>query len=173
MINSPSSPTSGLSLFERLERWLPKLAPFRHQLRILKWFIPFGLVVLVVAYELGLSRWTYEGLGFTYHLLAEILLFGTVGPLLAFVLLELLGRWIDEKETSDLQAHLLAQASEKELKVRQLNDDTLQLLFATSLLMTAIKSDGGNLPPDTVVQIEATEQALNESIKHLRSHLLS
>lgn len=173
MITSPLRLTGGLKQFERLKRWRPKSNSFRRQLRIVRWLIPIGLVMLVVAYELGPSRWVYESLGFASHLLAEIFLFGTVGPLLAFVLLELLGRWLDEKETADFQASLLANANEKELKVRQLNDDTIQVLFATSLLISTIKADGSDLPRNTLVQIENTEQALDEVIQRLRSHLLS
>lgn len=173
MINSLPRLTGGPNLFDRFRRWLPKSNSFRRQLRILKWLIPIGLVMLVVAYELGPSRWTYQSLGFNYHLLAEIILFGTMGPLLAFVLLELLGRWIDEKETADLQTRLLAEAGDKELRVRQLNDDTLQVLFATSLLITAIESDGARLSSNTTTQIKITEQALDEVMQRLRSHLLS
>jgi hypothetical protein len=173
MFYSPYNPTSGQNLPERLRQHLPGLTTFRRQLRILKWLIPMSLVLLVLAYELGPSRWVYESWGFYYHLLAEILLFGTVGPLLAFVLLELIGRWIDEKETADLQSNLLEKAGEKELETRQLNDDTLQVLFATSLLITTIKSDSSGIPSNTVAQIEVTEQALDETIQRLRSHLVS
>lgn len=137
----------------------------------MKWLIPLGLVLLVIAYEVGPSRWVYNSLGFTYHLVVEIFIFGTVGPALAFVLLELLGRWIDEKETTELQANLLARANEKELEVRQISDDTIQVLFATSLLITTFKSDQSDLPPNTAAQIEVTEQALHETIKRLRSQL--
>jgi signal transduction histidine kinase len=173
MTDSPPRLSGRRNLLDWLERRLPMPNTFRRQLRTLKWLIPVGLVVLVVAYEIGPSRWAYQGFGFSRHLLIEILLFGTVGPLLAFFLLELLSRWIDEKETADLQADLLAQASEKESKVRQLSDDTIQVLFAASLLMNTIKSDGADLLPGTIAQIETTEHALNESIAQLRSHLLS
>ena len=139
---------------------------------LLKWLIPAGLILLVVFYEVGPSRWIYEGFGFRIHLVAEILLFGTVGPIVAFILLELLGRWIDEKETADFQAQLLAQANEKEQVVRQTSDDTLQVLFATSLLINTIKSDRFNLPSQTAKQIEITEQALNETIKRLHAQLM-
>lgn len=166
-------PRSGPKLIDRFISGLPGLTTFRRQLRTFKWLIPLAMVLLVVAYELGPSRWTYEGLGFTYHLLAEIFVFGTVGPALAFILLELLGRWIEEKETADLQSRLLAKAGEKELEVRRLGDETIQVLFATSLLITSIKSDGSSLPEDTVAQIEITEKALNDSIKDLRLRLLS
>jgi hypothetical protein len=149
----------------------PSLTGFRRQLGILRWLAPLLLVLLVVVYELGPSRWIYQSLGFNVHLAAEIVLFATVGPLLAFIILDLLGRWIDERETADLQSQLLAQANEKDLALRQLSDDTLQILFATSLLLATFKNGHGDLPEHTTAQIEATEQALDETIQRLRSHL--
>jgi hypothetical protein len=146
---------------------------FRRNLGFFKWLFPLGLVLIVIAYEVGPSRWIYNSLGFNTHLAIEILLFGTVGPIVAFLSLEFLSRWIDEKETADFQANLLAEAKEKDLAVRQINDDTLQILFATSLLISTLKSDGFNLPPSTVAQIEVTEKALKESIQQLHGHLSS
>jgi len=143
----------------------------RHKLRLLKRLIPLGLILIVAAYELGPSRWIYNAYGFNSHLIFEILIFGTIGPLLAYLALELLNRWIEEKETADIQSALLSKAKEKELQVRQLNDDTLQVLFASSLLMTIIKSRD-TIPPNITAQIEVTEKALDESIDKIRVHLL-
>lgn len=172
MENQTLRKTVGLPSGEQLGHRLPMLTSFHQQLKVFKWLIPIGMMLLVVVYEVGPSRWTYESFGFTYHLLIEILIFGTVGPAFAFVLLELLGRWMDERETADLQARLLAQANEKDLKIRQLNDETLQVLFATSLLITNIKSDQTNLPFNTTTQLEVTERALGEAMQRLRSHLM-
>ena len=58
-------------------------------------------------------------------------------------------------------------------RLRKWHRSALQVLFATSLLITTMKSDHFDLPPDTATQIEATEQALQEAIVRLRSHLLS
>jgi len=168
MINLPPKLADGLTFRQRL----PKLSSFRRQLRLLKWLIPAALILLVIAYEIGPSRWILESFGFRVHLVTEILLFGAVGPIVAFTLLELLGRWIDEKETADFQAELLAQANEKELEVRQTSDDTLQVLFATSLLIGSLKSDQSNLPSNTAKQIEITEEALNETMQRLYTQLM-
>jgi signal transduction histidine kinase len=173
MLDSPLRSISDLNPLARFIDRLPELTTFRRQLRLLQWLIPAGLVLLVVAYELGPSRWTYESLGFTYHLLVEIVVFGTVGPLLAFVLLDLLGRWIEDRETADLQARLLSVAGEKEHEVRELSDDTLQVLFATNLLVTQLKGHEAGLPPGTMEQLEVTGRALNESMEKLRGQLLS
>ena len=172
MNSSAQGFANGQGFREHITRILPEISTFRRQLGLLKWLIPLGLMLLVVAYEIGPSRWINNGLGFSYHLLVEILLFGTVGPVLAFVVLVLLGRWIDERETADLQARMLAQANEKEQEVRQLNDDILQVFFGTSLLITAFKSDQPELQASTAAQIEATEQALGEAMERLHAYLM-
>ncbi len=144
-----------------------------HQkLGIIKWLVPLGLVLLVIAYEIGPSRWIYNMLGFDYHLVAEILLFGTVGPAVVFVLLEFLDRWIVEKEKAEIQAILLANAKKKELEVSQISDDTIQVLFGIGLLLTNFKSDQSGSSIITSNQIEVTEQALDEAIQRLKSQLL-
>jgi hypothetical protein len=150
-----------------------KLKPGLHRrLRLLKWLIPLGLVLFVIFYELGPAHWIHERLGFDSHLLAEVIVFGTIGPGLAFLTLEMFGRWIGERETVDLQASLLASAREKEQEVRQVTDDTIQVLFATSLLITTFKAERPELPPKTMAQIEVTEQSLDEAIRRLRLKVL-
>jgi hypothetical protein len=151
--------------------WL-RLADCCRQISRLRWLIPVSLVLLVIAYEVGPSRWVYDAWGFTYHLLVEILLFGTIGPVLVFLCLTLLERWLDEKETSDWQAQLLAKANDHVDRSRQLSDDTLQVLFAMGVLIARFKTDRSELPPDATIQIEATEQALDNAIERLRSHLM-
>ena len=66
MIDSSIREESRRSLSDRLAGQLSKLTTFRQQLRLLKWLIPAGLVLLVVGYELGPSRWTYENLGLNF-----------------------------------------------------------------------------------------------------------
>lgn len=153
------------------QRRLP-LTDFLCQTGILRWLIPLGLMFLVVAYEVGPARWIYDNWGFTPHLLAEIMIFGTVGPALAFVCLALLQRWLDERDTSDWQSQLLTKAHDHVNRGRQLSDETLQVLFAMGVLIAGFKSQRSELPPDTAVQIELTEQALDEAVERLRSHLM-
>lgn len=143
-----------------------------HQkLGLFRWLIPLGMVLLVVGYELGPARWIYYALGFNIHLLSEIILFGTVGPLLAFLLIELLDRWLVEKENAELRAKLLDLAKRKELEVSQLSDDTIQVLFAAGLLITNFKSEQYDPSLINTSQIEITEQALQDAIQRLRSQI--
>jgi hypothetical protein len=152
-------------------RWLPFTDFLRHIGR-LRWLIPLGLMLLVIGYEVGPARWIYVRWGFKLHLVAEILLFGTVGPALAYLCLALLERWLDEKDTSDLQAQLLTRANDHVNRGRQISDDALQALFATGVLIAHFKSRRSEFPPDTAIQIEVTEQALDNAIERLRSHLM-
>ncbi len=139
-------------------RLIPPLATFRSRLRLLRWLVPVSLAILVIAYEFGPARWIYNGLGFPYHLLADILVFGTIGPIVVFGLLDLLWRWLDERDTSDYQAQLLAQAREDADRSRQLTDDALQALFSVGTLLSMCKSDCPDLPPEKIADIETTEQ---------------
>lgn len=141
------------------------------KLGLLRWLIPLGMVLLVIGYEIGPSRWIYYALGFNIHLLAGIILFGTVGPLLAFLLIELLARWLIEKENAELHAKLLDLAKRKELEVSQISDDTIQVLFAAGLLITNFKSEQYDPSLINNSQIEVTEQALQDAIQRLRSQI--
>ena len=155
----------------RLNRTGPKMVSLRRQFRTLRWLIPLTLMLLVIAYELGPARWIFETLGFTYHLLAEILIFATVGPALVFIMLDLLVRWLDERDTADYQASLLSLANKNEQSSRQLHDDMLQTLFATSLLIAELKSDKTSMSPELVEQIEANDRALDEAKQRLQTQL--
>lgn len=148
-------------------------ADFRHWLHLLRWLVPASLVLLVVLYEFGPTRLVHDHLGFTYHALLDTAVFGTFGPILAFVLLTFLERWLEERETSDLQARIVAKAREDIDRSRQLNDNAVQILFSAGALIATLKAElPPDLPPETVAQIDITEQALNEAVQDLRTHLL-
>ncbi len=143
------------------------------QLRRWRWLLPLGLMFLVVLYEIGPSRWIYAHFGFTYHLAAEILIFGTIGPALVFLTLNFVNRWLEERETSDLQAQLLIKTQRDANHSRQLIDDAVQILFAVGTLIDSLKSSHTKLPGETAIQVEAMEQSLHNAIEQLRRHLLN
>jgi len=128
-------------------------------------------VLLVVVYEVGPARWIQDGVGDAYHFVAEILFYGTVGPLLAFLLLRFLGRWLEERETSELQARVLAQAREHAQVSRELSDDALQTLFAASMLLASLKSTLPDLPPEAASALREMQQSLDRVIRQLSDHL--
>ena len=163
---------SFIQFIQRRRRGMPRhlLIRFQHRLSWLRWIIPTGLMLLVIAYEIGPARWINGRFGFSYHLAAEILLFGTVGPLLAFVLLDFLARWLDERDTSDLQAQLLAQTREQAQTGHRLCDDALQALFAAGAIIASLKPDSES-SPDLAAHVEAAERQLSQTVKKLRSHL--
>jgi hypothetical protein len=144
----------------------------RPQMDLLKWVVPLGLMLLVVVYQLGPAYWIHQELGYTYHLLIETLLFAAVGPVMVFILLSFLERWLEERDTSDLQAQILEQLRRDMQKSRQLNDDALQVLFAAGAIVATLKMAQPGLSAETTVQVEKLEGALNEAVERLRSHLL-
>jgi hypothetical protein len=145
---------------------------YRQWLSWLRWLVPASLVLLVGIYAISVAPWLYGRYGFSQFLLVEILLFGTVGPLIVFVLLDFLVRWLDERDTSDLQAQMLAQARQEAQMCRELSDEALQILFSAGNLIASLKATHPDLPDERRRQIAATETALNEAAERLRGKLL-
>ena len=144
----------------------------RQRLPTLRWLVPLVLILLVVLYEIGPARWVYWQFGFAYHTLSDIIMFGTVGPILAYLVLTFVDRWLEEKETADLQATVLAQVRADADASRQLSDDAVQVLFASGTLLELVKDACPDMPEETAVQLTTMEQALDSAIQRLRSHLL-
>lgn len=141
--------------------------------RLLRWIVPLGLMLLVIFYQVGPARWIHDRWGYPYHIVSEIIVFAAIGPMLAFILLHLLERWLEERDTSDLQARLLKHARQEAHRSRQLNDDALQVLFAAGAVIDTLKENHPGLSQENLSQVENTEEALQESVERLRSHLLN
>jgi signal transduction histidine kinase len=144
----------------------------RQRLPQLRWLIPLGLALLVAVYEVWPAFWIYRTFGINAHIVVEIVVFGTVGPILTFLLLTFLERWLEERETSDLQAEILAKAQQDAHASRLLSDDAIQMLFAAGTLITSLKESHPEMNGETAVQVQAIENSLNQAIAQIRSHLL-
>lgn len=141
-------------------------------LRRLTWIVPLVLFLMVVGYQLGPATWIHNQLGHRYHIVAEIIVFGTAGPLLASGTLYLFRRWLEERDTSEWQAQLLELNREQARRNRKLNDDTLQVLFAAGAMLDTLKEAQPSDDPELLARVEATEAALETAVNELRSHLL-
>ena len=133
--------------------------------------VPLGLVLLVVIYQLGPARWILETYGLGQHLLVEVLIFAVVGPILAYWLFHFVGRWIEERETSELQAQLLAHTRQQARISHELSDEALQTLFAASILLSTLQSSLSNRSPEETSTLLQAQDALNCAIDQIRDHL--
>jgi signal transduction histidine kinase len=160
-----------LTTLEKSSMDAPAWLNLRKWLKVLQWVLPMAMFGLVVVYELVAARWFQLNMGEQFHYLAEILFYGTIGPALAFILLHFLGRWLEEKETSDLQAKLLAQAREYTGVSNKLNDDALQTLFAVRVLINSLQAGLKKQDRELAALLNNTESTLETAIKELREHL--
>jgi hypothetical protein len=149
----------------------PTLSAVRRRLGGLRWIVPFGMLGLVVVFEFGPARWIENKLGSASHFTAELAFYGLLGPALAALLLDLLGRWIEERETTELQAQALARARQHAHAGRELADDTLQTLFAASALIATLEAHAGELPEGAADRLGATHRALDDAIQRLYARL--
>ena len=153
--------------------WLDADAASRSTaLRRLSWLVPVSMFLLVVAYQLGPARWIHTHLGYPYHIAAEIIVFGTAGPLVALGFSYLLRRWLEERDTSELQSQLLERARAEAKRSRELNDDALQVLFAAGAMLDALKAAHPALDEDLLLEMERTEEALQTAVQQLHSRLM-
>jgi hypothetical protein len=150
---------------------LLSLSAVRHRMNVLKILVPGIMLVLVGVYELGPARWIQTLFGDAHHFWAEILFYGTLGPALAYVVLEILSRWLEERETNELQSRVLAQAREQAKAHDKLSDDALQALFAATILLSSLETTMPELSPETVAQLRGTRQALEQTILRVSAYL--
>jgi hypothetical protein len=146
---------------KNLHRWLGTF----------QWLAPLLMVLLVTGYELGPSRWLQTHMGSDIHFLAEILIYGTLGPALVFVLLHFLRRWLEERETSELQAQILEQTNALAKEHQAATDDALQALFAASLILESLQARQLDLNSEEARSLRETRRALDSYIAGLRSRL--
>ncbi len=148
-------------------------ASFFTRIRSLRWILPPLIALLVAVYELGPARWLEQALGPQSHFALKFLVYGTLGPLLAFFLLDFISRWLEERQTSELQSQVLAETQEHARQSRRLSDDALQTLFAASILLGQVKAALPEDQPESAVYLAEIERALDQNIQALRGHLLS
>ena len=141
------------------------------RMHLLRWAVPLTLAAFVVFYQLVFASWIRDTYGVQAHNIAEILIYATSGPLLAFLVLDYLGRWIEEKETSELQAQMLAETRANLLLSRELSDDALQTLYAVSVVLTSLESTLRDTSPGSARTLRETEEAVEGSMNRLREHL--
>jgi hypothetical protein len=144
-------------------------AMLRRRLRVLRWVAPLALFGLVVAYQYGPSVWLDSTWGPQWRNLGALLFYGTVGPGLLWLLLELLGRWLDERETSELQAAMLMQARQAARVKDETSDTALQKLFAAHLMIESLAADTQLLSPAAREQLRTADQALEAALQDLKA----
>ncbi|MCC7358565.1 MAG: hypothetical protein IT317_03760 [Anaerolineales bacterium] len=166
MSNSPASVSEPPA-----DRLGPALAAVRRRLSLLRWLVPLGMFLLVLVYELGAGPWLDAQGELVWHRGMDIVFYGLLGPALTAVALWLLGRWIEERETSELQSLALARAREQAQAGRQLTDDTLQTLFAASTLLSALETHAAAMPPGTLERMLSTHHELDRAIGRLHRRL--
>ena len=148
------------------------VAVLRQCLRVLRWLLPVLMIVFVMLYELGPGQWLMDRFGPWAHTAGEVIVFGTAGPLLTFIFLEFFGRWLDERDTSDLQARLMAEARADVNHSRAMVDDAVQAIFSASALLMALQVEAERQGVDTgAIPVAETQRALDNIVDDLRAHL--
>lgn len=148
--------------------FLPLFKANRH---LMRWFLPVGVLSLILIYELVAALWVHDRIGYSYHVIAEILFLAMLGPTMAFFFARLIDQWLDERDTSDWQAQLLASARANEKISRKLNDEALQAIFSAGLVIDSLKDFNPELPTELREQAEGAMVAMRGLNQRLYAYL--
>lgn len=77
---------------------------FKKRIATMRWLLPLIFALMAIIYELSVARWIHDIYGDAVHFIVEILFFSTAGPFLAFLTLNQISRWLEEKELAESQA---------------------------------------------------------------------
>lgn len=83
----------------------------RQRIAILRWTLPVMLTTITILYQLWSAHLTHNYYSDIIHYAVEFVFYATVGPLLIFLALTRLNRWLEDKEQVEKQAR----ASEQRL----------------------------------------------------------
>ncbi len=78
--------------------------PLAERIRWLQWRLPLALIAVVILYQLGPARLVQEQFGHMVHYSIEIAFYSLVGPIVTWITLTWIGRWLAEKEAIEQQA---------------------------------------------------------------------
>jgi signal transduction histidine kinase len=85
--------------------------------------------------------------------------------------LDIMARWIEERQTSELQAQVLEAARADAHQTRMLSDNALQAMFAASIQLASLRKQIPDLPPEASQALDEANNALHRAVQPLRSYL--
>jgi PAS domain S-box-containing protein len=71
------------------------------RIKVIRWIIPIGLLILSIGYQFGPARWIHDNVGDEAHFLIEIFFYGLVGPSIVYLAFNKIQQWLLEKEQAE------------------------------------------------------------------------
>ena len=84
------------------------------RLRVLQWVMPGAITLLAALYQLGPARYIHDRFGDWSHYALEVLFYGTTGPIVMWLILRLVRKWVEQKEQAEAEVyHLNAELQQR------------------------------------------------------------
>lgn len=80
----------------KLEQW--QSTPVAQRVAVLRWALPLLILIVVIIYQMIFATYMHDHFGHPAHTVVEIIFYGIVGPVVAWLTLTQIGRWLAEKE---------------------------------------------------------------------------
>jgi signal transduction histidine kinase len=77
------------------------------RLRLLQWLLPAVITVLAAVYQFGPARYVHDHFGMEVHFWVEVVFYGTTGPVVMWLILRIVRKWIEQKERAEAEVYRL------------------------------------------------------------------
>ncbi len=141
------------------------------RVRLLRYTLPFALVLVVIAYQLGIADAVRRAYGLQIHYAVEIAFYSLAGPLVTGMTLAWIERELRSKER--LENALRSIREEERARIgRDLHDGVAQTLYLLALRTDALRA-GERTPPAMMEELRQMGRMLRGSIRDIRRTIFS
>ncbi len=147
-------------------------APVAQRVRLLRWSLPLAIAATVFIYQLGFATYVHDTFSHTAHTLVEVGFYSVLGPVVTWLTLNRIDRWLGEKEEAERVArtrerHLASITAASADAILSLDTDGVirswnrgaEAIFGYTAEETLGRSLGSLFPPDLDIVAEEARQA--------------
>ncbi len=145
--------------------------PLLQRIRLLRYTLPFALVLVVIGYQLGIADAVRRVYGLQIHYGVEIAFYSLAGPLVTGMTLAWIERELRSKER--LENALRSIREEERARIgRDLHDGVAQTLYLLALRTDALRA-GEHIPAEMMEELRQMGRMLRGSIRDIRRTIFS
>ncbi len=106
------------------------------RLHLLQWVMPAAITILAAVYQLGPARYVHDQFGDWAHYALEVFFYGTTGPIVMWLILRIVRKWVEQKEQAEAEVYRLNSELQQRVdeRTRELRDKNKELAAANEQL---------------------------------------
>lgn len=107
-----------------------------NRMKLLQWAMPLGIGLMAAVFQLGPVRLIHDSFGHSIHWTVEVFFYSTTGPIVVWLGLRLIRKWLSEKEEAEAEVYRLNRELKQRVdeRTRELSEKNMALAAANSEL---------------------------------------